>query len=162
LGESEASPLDSPVVVGVDPGSATTGVAVRVDGRCLDASTVRRRDGEPEAAYHARVIEQTRRMAATHRAGTVAVEGVDTTRQRNGRVLAALAATGRLVDAVVAAWPAAVVVPPAPGRESTTGVPADLVGARPRRYSESDTTDRRHERAAFTVAGEATRKERAA
>jgi hypothetical protein len=151
-----ASQLVPPVVVGVDSGRSV-GVAVRRAAAALDATTIRRADGESEEAHHGRVVAMVRTMVETHGAALVAVEGVVLDGAR-GPVRSRLLATQRVVDAVCAEWPDAVVVPPAAGREGCEGAPAELCRERPRGFTEADpgVSDRKHERAAWVVAGEAT------
>jgi hypothetical protein len=113
----------TPVVVGVDPGGRQTGVVVRYGSDCLAADLVTRAGPElfPGAAYLDEVADAIGGLVvyAAHTAPAagwplVAVEGVV---HPSGHVrminAAGLLGTATVLGAVLAHYPAALIVPPA-------------------------------------------------
>ena len=112
----------TPVVVGVDPGGRQTGLVVRWGDELLAADLITRDGPEvfPGAAYLIEVIDAVGGLAvyagqeAPDARRVIAVEGVV---HPSGHVrminAAGLLGTATVLGAILASWPAALVVPPA-------------------------------------------------
>lgn len=126
-----------PVIVGVDPGGRQTGIVVRYGSSCLAADLLTREGPEmfPKSDYLAEVVDAIGGLLlyasqAAPDAGwpRVAVEGVV---HPNGHVrminAAGLLGTATVLGAVLAHYPAALVVPPSShGAGPRTAYPAAL------------------------------------
>lgn len=151
--------MTAPVVVGVDPGGRQTGIVVRYGDTCLAADLLTRDGPEtfPKADYLAEVIDAIGGLVvyASQEAPDagwprVAVEGVV---HPSGHVrminAAGLLGTACVLGAVLAHYPAALVVPPAShGAGPRSAYPAALWPPTEKR----GTGRRRHLRSAWDIA----------
>jgi hypothetical protein len=111
------------------------------DGRCVDAATV--------AASNA--VAEAKAMATRHTVTAVAVEAVDFSRSVSPQMARDRVATKAVLDAIVAVFPAAVVI--RPGGNGDVEIPDVLRGRRPPHFTRSsDYPKRRHEQSAWRVA----------
>ena len=129
--------MTAPVIVGVDPGGRQTGLVVRHGDQLLAADLVTRDGPEtfPKADYLAEVVDAIGGLVVwagqeAPDAGRpkVAVEGVV---HPSGHVrminAAGLLGTATVLGAVLAAWPSALVIPPAShGAGPRSAYPAQL------------------------------------
>lgn len=202
---AQLQPQDIPTVyptVGVDPGQRWTGIAVRIDERCLDAVTLARPavSGDDDFArygadrqFAGSVLDMIDLLLERHHdagcdAATpwdatwettpwrIAIEGVQTAQPYMGgkkvhytrNVMWALAQLSIIYGAVIGHFPGAVVVRPGHfdelhlpryggnGNKATT-YPKELLRLRPRWFGPNDHPkgERRHEQAAWAIAGAA-------
>lgn len=147
--------VTAPVVVGVDPGGASTGVVVRHGSRLVDGCTLHR-DTQTTPAYLAEVAAAVLGYVSVHHATVVAVEDTVPPNPHLGvSNPAGIIATAQVLGAVLLAVPDAVLVPPAGhGRRSSGRVellaryPVELVGVR----EQHGTGGMRHMRSAWDIA----------
>jgi hypothetical protein len=145
------------MVVGVDPGGRATGVVART-GNDVAAAAVVTRCGDgvmPDAAYLNEVLDTVHDYAEGLGATVVAVEGVnEPSWYLNGKVSPAnvggLMATCVVLGAVMAVFPAAVVV--APNRHGAAPLGAYPPALRPATGKGKGHDRLRHARSAFDVA----------
>ncbi len=149
----------APVVIGVDPGGATTGVVARRGSDVLAACSISSSDHETLGAYLEEVLVAVVGYRDTHAAAGVAVEDALPPNPHLGiSNPAGIIAAAKVLGAVVGLIPDAVIVrpgrhgaPAANRRELEARYPAELIGAR----ETKGTGALRHVRSAFDVAGAA-------
>lgn len=147
------------VIVGVDPGGATTGVVVRAGDRCLAACSISRVRSDTLALYLEEVAAAVVGYAAEHQADGIAIED---TIAPNPHVRISnpdgIIETAKVLGAVLVLAPAAVIIRPGGHGAPVTSrrvllsrYPAELVGPR----ETKGTGALRHVRSAWDVAGAA-------
>lgn len=150
----------TPVVIGVDPGGATTGVVARQGRELLAAVSVSSADQPRLAAYLEEVLVAVEGLKATHAGDVIAVEDTLPPNPHLGiSNPAGIIAAAQVLGAVLAMFPDAIIVRPgghgAPASsrlELEARYPAELIGAR----ETKGTGALRHVRSAWDVAGAAT------
>lgn len=146
----------SPVVLGVDPGGKTTGMAQRCGPRLAWWALVERRDGESDACYLTRVAGAVHQRHLESPV-VVAVEGLNHPSPHLGLAnVSGLLATAEVLGAlkmaaVMHGWRLVEVPPGGHGSAPLAGYPRELVRARER----TGTGRLRHARSAWDIAGAA-------
>lgn len=156
----------SKIVLGIDPGAIWTAFAVRDGDTCLDSATAGRMvlpDPDDDAAYVAHVIDLLNTLVSRYKVTEIHLESLtwpssylhgqrqkDRDRLRVGFNVARTAITyGAILGAV------SPVVLIAPAEHEKGQFPKNLKGTRPKNFSRNENPrgDRRHEKAAFNIAG---------
>lgn len=148
------------VVIGVDPGGATTGIVARRGDGLLAACSIHADGHDHVAQYLEEVAGAVLGYAATHAAAGIAVEDCIPPNPHLGiSNPAGIIAAAKVLGAVLLAVPDAVIVRPgghgAPAgsrAELAARYPAELIGPRETR----GTGALRHVRSAWDIAGAAT------
>lgn len=141
-------------VLGIDPGGAATGLALRQGNRLLAHATVQREPAQTLTAYLSLVIQSITWYRNQANNVTLAVEGLNTPTPHMGVTsVRGLLDTASVLGAVLATWPTTTVVPPGGhGSAPLIAYPAEL---RPSRGQGRGRDALRHERSAYDVAGAA-------
>lgn len=153
-------------VLGIDPGAVWTGLAVRKGDECLDASTIGRvalSNPDDDIAYIDRLRDMIDSLILMHTPTEFHVEtmrwpskyvhGEQQTDRERLRVGFYLAQSCITYGAVIGALTPVTLIAPADHEHGT--FPKNFRGKRPAHFSTNDhpRNDRRHEKAAYSIAG---------